>query len=220
MLESSSKFQAVCILLAAGFSRRYCLGSTDSNRQDDFAFYNKNKLIDRLPNGKSVLQQSLSNIKNRCERLLIVVNSKVESTREHLLALHFPASAILECPSRGLGESIAQGVKYSKNSQGWLIFLADMPYIPQSLLDNLNEEISQHPNSIIRPLFRDDSHSKPGHPVYFPACFYNELCELQGEMGAKTVIERHNHCLRYLECTSNEAAWDIDFHKDLAQKLK
>jgi molybdenum cofactor cytidylyltransferase len=86
--------------------------------------------------------------------------------------------------SAGLGDSIAAGVAATPQWQGWLIHLADMPFVTPDVFLQVAEALKNHP--IVRPGFDQ----QPGHPVGFSALLRNELCRLLGDNGARELLQR------------------------------
>lgn len=184
--------EPVFVLLAAGKSRRF--GS--------------NKLSARLANDKTVLQQSCDNILAVSSTILAVVNSSVPSTEN---ALQRTVINCLSLPSAGMGQSIAAAVQHSPSNVGWVLCLADMPFIQPQTLSALHREITRYPDNIIR---LRHAHT-PGHPVYFPNRFYSELRDLDGDVGAREILLRYAGELRWLDVEDSGILRDIDKQEDL-----
>lgn len=110
--------------------------------------------------------------------------------------------------SEGLGESIAAGVAATADWQGWLIHLADMPFVPPQVFIQVAEALHQHP--IVRPVFQQ----QPGHPVGFSAILRKQLCALRGDNGARELLNHRQVCLLPLEWQS--IVQDIDLPSQLA----
>ncbi|HEJ6927538.1 TPA: nucleotidyltransferase family protein [Serratia marcescens] len=85
--------------------------------------------------------------------------------------------------SAGLGDSIAAGVAATPHWQGWLIHLADMPFVNAEVFRQVADAIRQHP--IVRPSYAQ----QPGHPVGFSALLRKQLCQLHGDNGARGLLQ-------------------------------
>ncbi|BEM34761.1 nucleotidyltransferase family protein [uncultured Serratia sp.] len=85
--------------------------------------------------------------------------------------------------SAGLGDSIAAGVAATPHWQGWLIHLADMPFVNAEVFRQVAIAIRQHP--IVRPSYAQ----QPGHPVGFSALLRKQLCQLHGDNGARGLLQ-------------------------------
>ncbi|MER5116763.1 nucleotidyltransferase family protein [Serratia marcescens] len=85
--------------------------------------------------------------------------------------------------SAGLGDSIAAGVAATPHWQGWLIHLADMPFVGADVFRQVADALWQHP--IVRPCYAQ----QPGHPVGFSARLRKPLCQLRGDNGARELLQ-------------------------------
>ncbi|EPR3509350.1 nucleotidyltransferase family protein [Serratia marcescens] len=85
--------------------------------------------------------------------------------------------------SAGLGDSIAAGVAATPHWQGWLIHLADMPFVGADVFRQVADALRQHP--IVRPCYAQ----QPGHPVGFSARLRKPLCQLRGDNGARELLQ-------------------------------
>ncbi|KLN45944.1 molybdopterin-guanine dinucleotide biosynthesis protein MobA [Providencia rettgeri] len=130
----------------------------------------------------------------------VVTRPENEGVINNCLQFNIPYSLI---NSNGLGESIAFGVKNTSNLDGWLIQLADMPYISSNLLLCVANNLNHH--SLVRPVYG----GLPGHPVGISAKYYSELIKLAGDDGAKSIL-RHNFVYE-LEINDESVIKDIDY---------
>ena len=85
--------------------------------------------------------------------------------------------------SAGLGDSIAAGVAATPHWQGWLIHLADMPFVGAEVFRLVADALRQH--AIVRPSYAQ----QPGHPVGFSALLRKPLCQLRGDNGARELLQ-------------------------------
>ncbi|HEJ7052791.1 MULTISPECIES: nucleotidyltransferase family protein [Serratia] len=85
--------------------------------------------------------------------------------------------------SAGLGDSIAAGVAATPHWQGWLIHLADMPFVGADIFRQVADALRQH--AIVRPCYAQ----QPGHPVGFSALLRKPLCQLRGDNGARELLQ-------------------------------
>ncbi|YCI27682.1 nucleotidyltransferase family protein [Erwinia sp. PK3-005] len=85
-------------------------------------------------------------------------------------------------PSAGIASSIAAGVQATADWQGWLIMLADMPWLSPTTLQQTACALEAHP--LVRACWRD----RPGHPVGFSRGYYTQLAALSGETAARALL--------------------------------
>ncbi len=112
---------------------------------------------------------------------------------------------------QGLASSIACGVRaVAQSADAILLMLADLPLITTEHLENLVNAWAESPTSIIASAFEDTL----GPPSVFPRADFDALLALQGDRGARPVIEANRDRVQAIAC--EEAAFDIDRPEDLA----
>jgi len=112
--------------------------------------------------------------------------------------------------SKGLSFSIAESIEKVQgcsSNKGVLFLLADQPMIRGSDFDLLSEAISNNPEAIVCAKYSDSV----GVPAYFPETCFEQLKNIQGDRGAKAVIERFEHIAVLL----NGPLIDIDTVEDI-----
>ncbi|MDX1482066.1 MAG: nucleotidyltransferase family protein, partial [Woeseiaceae bacterium] len=88
----------------------------------------------------------------------------------------------------GMASSLAVAVKaLPASADGLLIALADQPLVDSSDLSGLAEKWRPTPDKIA--VSRSDNVLSP--PVIFPRSLFGDIRELDGDRGAREVIERH-----------------------------
>lgn len=179
------------LMMAAGFGRRF--------RQSGGG----HKLLASL-SGKPVLQHSLEQA--TATGLDVFVVTRPEDVRLHALIGTASARAVL-CHSEGIGDSIAAGVRASADYDGWLITLADMPFLRGDSLLAVADALSD------APLARAEFNGQPGHPVGFQRRFYQDLTALKGDTGARALLK--GRPCRAVSLIDRGCVWDIDSYADL-----
>lgn len=124
------------------------------------------------------------------------------------------ASAIMGQPVRliynpawqeGIASSIRAGVaSLSEEVGGLVILLCDQPAVSASLIDAL---ITSK-----KDIAACGYGETKGPPVYFKKMFFNELLSLQGDKGAKVILENHGGDVEIIPFPEGE--WDVDFPDD------
>lgn len=107
---------------------------------------------------------------------------------------------------QGLSTSIACGINsLSADVSYVLIVLGDMPFITSKMIDQLVKTASQHPDHIIVSTHE----GKRGNPVLWPASYFEELCAIHGDVGARHIMAANQD--RVIEVELGEAAsLDLD----------
>lgn len=87
--------------------------------------------------------------------------------------------------ANGLSTSLKCGIKsLSKDVSSALILLGDMPFITSAMIDMLIDKASANPSHIIVATHG----GKRGNPVLWPRVFFDELCSIQGDVGARHIM--------------------------------
>ncbi|EHS4533917.1 nucleotidyltransferase family protein [Cronobacter sakazakii] len=114
--------------------------------------------------------------------------------------------------TRGMGESIALGVKATPDAAGWLILLGDLPLITAASLQRVAQALNEKP--VVVPYYQQ----RHGHPVGFRREYFDSLARLTGDEGAKAVVQAARARADVLTLTLNDPGivQDIDVPEDLA----
>jgi len=181
----------VGILLAAGQSMRF--GS--------------NKLLHRLNDGTPMVLASARHLHSVLPQTIAVVEDSANDVARLLLK---EGVKVVENPlaSEGMGTSIARGVAGSPDARGWVIALADMPYIPEAVIQSVVAGLKQGAG-IIAPVYK----KMRGHPVGFSAHYAQALMQLHTDEGARGVIRENSDSLELFETTEQGVTVDIDTPK-------
>jgi molybdenum cofactor cytidylyltransferase len=118
---------------------------------------------------------------------------------------------LLVCPEseRGMGASLAAGVRASLEAPGWLVALADMPDLRPGTVTAVATALGEGALTAA-PLHR----GQRGHPVAFAAALGAELAALDGEAGARDLLRRYPP--RAVPVDDPGTLRDIDHPEDLA----
>jgi molybdenum cofactor cytidylyltransferase len=110
----------------------------------------------------------------------------------------------------GIATSIATGVKaISESADALLLILADQPLITERYLDRMIKAWSGSETSIVCSEFANTV----GPPVIFPSAYFAELTRLEGDKGARRLLELHAE--NVIRLPFEDAAMDIDVPADL-----
>lgn len=110
----------------------------------------------------------------------------------------------------GLASSISAGVSaVAGSATGILLLMADQPLIEARHLHEIVEAWSRNPERIVASEFDGID----GPPVLFPASVFPELRALQGDSGARRVLQANPSRVIRVKCPA--AATDVDVPADL-----
>lgn len=112
--------------------------------------------------------------------------------------------------AHGMAASLACGVRANREAAGWLIGLADMPAVPSAAIAVVRDALQA--GADLSATMRD---GRRGHPVGFASLYRDELLALQGDAGARHLLERDKSNLVQIEIGDNGIFADVDIPGDL-----
>jgi molybdenum cofactor cytidylyltransferase len=193
--ESALNMKAGILIAAAGCAERFRKAGGEGNK------------LNALLNNDSVFAQTLRHA--QASGLEVHVVTRPENT--HIQALcHAQQVPVTLIASAGLGESIAAGVCATAHWQGWLIHLADMPFVAPALFIEVADALEFH--AIVRPCVGEH----PGHPVGFARQWFEKLSQLSGDNGARELLRAE--AVHLIAAGDADSQRDIDLPSDLAQR--
>lgn len=186
------------ILLAAGSSKRF--GS--------------NKLLQALPAGTphAGVPIALAAARNFIEALpesIAVLRPRAQKLGQ-LLRDAGCNTVVCRNAGEGMGTSLAAGVRAAPDADGWIVALADMPFLRPETIRVIAQAISDGA-AIAAPAYRGER----GHPVGFARRFFEELSALHGDSGARALLDRHPDSVTAYEVDDPGVLRDIDKPSDL-----
>jgi molybdenum cofactor cytidylyltransferase len=113
---------------------------------------------------------------------------------------------------RGLGASLAAGVAARPIADGWIVALGDMPDIRPATIAAVLSRLEAGAALAAPVAPRGGRH---GHPVGFSRALLSELLALDGDEGARTIVQRHRAELVVIEVDDPGIFTDIDTPSDL-----
>ncbi len=118
----------------------------------------------------------------------------------------------------GLSSSIVAGIQYVSNNnastEAAIITLADQPKVGTTYLNKLIKKASENPETLIA----SDYGFNKGVPACFPKSTFPSLLKLQGDKGARDLL--NDNSIKVITISSNHALLDIDTPKDYQELLK
>lgn len=117
-------------------------------------------------------------------------------------------------PALGMSHSLRTLVQACAPSiTAAMILPADMPLLSEDDLAKMLAAWHTAPEMIHRATSDDGDH---GHPVIFPRSMFQDLCGLQGDRGARSVLKAHASAITYVSLPDNHAILDLDTPEDWA----
>jgi molybdenum cofactor cytidylyltransferase len=113
----------------------------------------------------------------------------------------------------GLSTSLRAGLSaLPPGIGGALILLGDMPEVEDSVVSALMAAFTGA-SMICVPV----RHGRKGNPVLWGSRYFPEMMELTGDLGAKTLMARHEVDLIEIEVATDSIFHDVDAPEDLAR---
>ncbi|MNI01660.1 Nicotine blue oxidoreductase [compost metagenome] len=113
---------------------------------------------------------------------------------------------------QGMGTSLACGFRHASlaDYRGVLVMLADMPEITTSHINELLAAFQSSKAVVVR----GSAGEKPGHPVIVPSALFPHMRKLDGDQGAKEVLQRRQLPVQMIDI-GKAALRDIDTIGDM-----
>ncbi len=201
------------LLMAAGKSRRFKQETGQHKLRYSLQHDSHHESL-------SLLKQSYQQLCSAFSPAQIVIITNHEEPEISQIAQNLQ-SIVIQIYTDGLGTSIARGLthieqRYPEMWQHWqgiLIAHADMPFVQQTTLIQLEEYLlnPESSHATVRPRY----HNRAGHPVGFRRDCFSELEQLTGDNGGKSILETFPP--QYINTNDIGTIWDIDEVQDLTQ---
>lgn len=172
-LEQNTAGQFIGILLAAGRGLRF----DPSGAQ--------NKLMQTLACGDIVAVAAARNLLTALPIVLAVVRPGADAVAAQLRTI---GCEVIECPDadQGMGASLVHALSHTRNAAGWIIALADMPYVQPATCVVLVDAIKRGADIAV-----PTCDGRRGNPVAFSRTHLPELLRLGGDQGARSLLKTY-----------------------------
>ena len=182
----------VGLLLAAGASSRF----------------GADKLLHDLPHGVPMAVQAARHLKAVLPDVIAVVRPGGDLERR--LGAEDVAVVVCERADEGMGASLACAVRAAREADGFVVALADMPFVRPSSILAVRDALAAGA-ALAAPYWR----ARRGHPVGISARFRPVLEGLAGDEGARALLARHAAELIKVPVGDPGVLRDIDRPEDL-----
>jgi len=172
--RTSPAGKLVTVILAAGQARRMGEGGP-------------HKLLAEFGGVPLIRRSVITAIGSRSVSVIVVTGHRKSEIESALSGLDVTIAHNPDYAS-GMASSLATGfsVEHSRDADGILVMLADMPGVSSDDLDKLMAAFRQSGGqSIIRAVSR----GKRGNPVILPKSLFDAVLRLEGDVGARHIIE-------------------------------
>ena len=168
----------------------------------------RDKLLERI-NGESALRRAaLRACESDADEVVVVIRNGQSARKKELRNLE---AKIVESdePADGMAGSLRCGVAAAKHSDALMILLPDMPDIDTEDINAVLEAFEN--DEIIRAASED---GKPGHPVLIPRALFRGIAALEGDLGAKNLLDKYRGTVRLVRRPGARALLDLDTQED------
>jgi molybdenum cofactor cytidylyltransferase len=187
----------VAILLAAGSATRF--GS--------------DKLLHALPHGVPIAVQAARNLKAAIDRVVAVLRPG-STELQKLFEKEGVETVACDRAPEGMGASLACAVCVAGEAQGYLVALADMPFVRPSTIVAVRDALAAGA-LLAAPYFR----ARRGHPVAIAGRYRAELARLDADEGARQLLAAHEAELVKIPVGDPGVIRDIDTPSDLSPPI-
>jgi molybdenum cofactor cytidylyltransferase len=173
----------------------------------------ENKLVAELDGEPIVRRTVRAVLGSRARPVIVVTGHQAEAVRGALSGLdvrfvHNPDFA------EGMSTSLRAGIAAAGTVDAALICLGDMPRLRAEHLDAVIDAFrTGDADEIVIPT----CDRKRGNPVLWPRCYFAEIAELSGDVGARALIERHADQVRTVAIDDPAILVDVDTPAALAE---
>ena len=130
-------------------------------------------------------------------------------------ALRAAGCEVVVCPNadEGMGASLACAVAAARDSDAWVVALADMPYLQPATIACVAKWLGDGA-VIAAPVYKGNR----GHPVGMTEWLRDELLALRGDEGARRILQRHAGSIQLIPVDDPGSLQDIDTPDDLKRQ--
>jgi len=171
--------------------------------------FGSDKLLHPLAPGVPLAVATATRLLAVCEHTVAVVRPGSDRLAS-LLADAGCQVVVCADAGQGMGHSLAAGVGAAPEAGGWLVALADMPFIAVATYRGVADALRAGA-SLARPV----ADGRQGHPVGFAPRWFAALVALRGDQGARAILAASPDQVRLLPVNDDGIWRDVDRPGDL-----
>jgi molybdenum cofactor cytidylyltransferase len=160
-----------------------------------------------------MIEAALDNLhSSRCDEIIVVLGFAAAKVRPLVEGKDRVKVVINPRFAEGMSTSIHEGLHaVNPRAAGILIALADQPFIPPEVMNELIDQFATGAKGIVLPVYQ----GKRGHPVILDRKKYEaELLGLQGDVGGREIVRKHPEDVLEVAVASKGVVIDIDAPED------
>jgi molybdenum cofactor cytidylyltransferase len=161
----------------------------------------------------AIAVQAARHLRKEVESVVAVVRPGADELAGLLRA---EGCEVVECKNadEGMGASLACAAQAAGRAEGFLVALADMPFVRPSSIAAVREALERGA-PLAAPYFR----TRRGHPVGIAGSFGAQLAALAGDEGARRLLADNERRLIKIPIGDPGVIRDIDRPADLAPPI-
>jgi molybdenum cofactor cytidylyltransferase len=167
--------------------------------------------------GENVLEHCLRTLlQSKVKEVVVVLNDRTRWEVDHA---RDPRIKVVNNPyyRKGMSTSVRMGLQaIDPKSFGILIALGDQPFLKTRTINAMIDEFTRKRDGIVVPTFRGEK----GHPVIFHRRYLKELLTLRGDVGGRSIMEKHVEDVRSVRVKSKGVIKDIDTWEDYRKEVR
>ena len=163
--------------------------------------------------GKTLVRRAAETlVYSQCDPIVVVLGAEIEYSAIQIADLSV-SSCINEKWQTGMSSSIISGLgsllEIEPQLDAVVITLCDQPHVNSADIDKLIRAFAVSRSPIVAARYGETT----GVPALFSSKLFDVLFQLEGDKGARKLIQRHDHCVTiHIE----GAIFDIDTSHDLS----
>lgn len=155
---------------------------------------------------RHVAEQALA---SRLAGLVVVTGAEATASRAALTGLGGPVHTV-ENPDYAAGQAVSLRAGLAvlpASTAAALVLLVDQPFVTPGLINTILTAYETGPTALaIVPRYQ----GRRGNPVLLTAALFPELAALEGDVGARPILERHADRVRWLDVDDPAVVADVD----------
>ena len=181
------------IILAAGMSTR--MGESK---------------LSLMLDGKPIVEHVINKVEVSQVNKILVVYSEYTKPVEAIAKKHGLASVENHKTKEGLSTSLKCGLSKLLGTEAVMFLLGDQPFIETQDINKLIQHYKSNRGKIIVPV----NYEGRGNPVIFPEKYYEEILTLEGDKGARLLLDKYVDDIIFVEIEDSKIQFDIDTRDD------
>lgn len=190
------------LILAAGSSTRF---------GDD-------KRLARLSDGSTLLERSVNNALKTTLPCVLCLPEHYPDPLPAVTCAELTVHRAIES-HRGMGATLASGIRVVPDWDFVLVALADMPWVRVETFTAVASAAGSAGKAGKEFIVIPSHAGRRGHPVAFGAGFFKRLRELDGDQGGRDIVAAHPDAVHELPVNDPGILMDVDTHADLEQSV-